>query len=101
MCSSNILSSFCITIMPIAAFLAFKKFIILFILVICVILTLPTRINILQNVCIVGIVIGGILIGEKDILNGNFIGYVSCLGFDLSDAISLQYAAYLFRKFHL
>lgn len=63
MCLSNILSSYCLTIMPLASFLSFKKFIVLFILAITVILKLPVRTNNFQNICIVGIVIGGALVG--------------------------------------
>lgn len=51
----------------------------------------------IQKICIAGILLGGVLIGERDILNGNIIGYLCSLSFDLSEAISLQYSAYLFR----
>lgn len=63
MCLSNILSSYCITIMPLAAFLSFKKFIVLFILGLTVSLKLPNQTNHFQNLCIVGIVLGGAMVG--------------------------------------
>lgn len=97
MCLSNILSSYCLTIMPLAAFLSFKKFIVLFILIISVTLKLPVKTNHFQNICIFGIVIGGALVGGKDILHGNAIGYLCCLLFNCSEAIVLQYSAYLYR----
>lgn len=60
---SNILSSYCLTIMPLAAFLSFKKFIVLFILALTVALKLPVTTSTFQNYCIVGIVLGGALVG--------------------------------------
>lgn len=63
MCLSNILSSYCLTIMPLAAFLSFKKFIVLFILILAVAFKLPSTTNQFQNICIVGIVVGGALVG--------------------------------------
>lgn len=63
MCTSNILSSYCLTIMPMAAFLAFKKFIILFILGVSLAAKLPVTTNKIQYICIFGIVLGGALVG--------------------------------------
>lgn len=63
MCLSNILSSYCLTVMPLAAFLSFKKFIVLFILLLTLALKLPASTNSFQNYCIAGIVIGGALVG--------------------------------------
>jgi len=84
MCLSNLLSSYCLTVMPLAAFLSFKKFIVLFIMAITVILKLPTQTNTFQNYCIVGILVGGAMVGEKDMLQGSVIGYAASLMFDLS-----------------
>lgn len=84
MCTSNILSSYCLTIMPMAAFLAFKKFIIVFILGVSIAASLPVTTNRIQYFCIFGIVLGGALVGERDMISGNFIGYISCIGFDMS-----------------
>lgn len=63
MCLSNILSSYCLTVMPLAAFLSFKKFIVLFIMAITVALKLPVQTNNFQNICIIGIVVGGAMVG--------------------------------------
>ena len=63
MCTTNILSSYCVTVLPLAAFMAFKKFIVFFILVIAIIMNLPHKFNNFQYLCIVIIVIGGVLVG--------------------------------------
>lgn len=70
--------------MPLAGFLSFKKFIVVFILAISTLLKLPVKTNTFQNFCIIGIVLGGALVGEKDILHGNIIGYICCLCFNMS-----------------
>lgn len=49
--------------MPLAAFMAFKKFIILFVLVVSLILQLPAKLNKMQYMCMAAIVIGGIMVG--------------------------------------
>jgi hypothetical protein len=49
--------------MPLAAFLSFKKFIVLFIMAITVVLKLPVQTNNFQNICIIGIVVGGAMVG--------------------------------------
>jgi hypothetical protein len=49
--------------MPLAAFLSFKKFIVLFILVLAIAFNLPSRTNNFQNICMVGILIGGAMVG--------------------------------------
>jgi hypothetical protein len=84
MCLSNLLSSYCLTIMPLAAFLSFKKFIVLFILILAVSFNLPAKTTKFQNICMIGIITGGAMVGEKDLLHGNFIGYICCLTFNLS-----------------
>jgi hypothetical protein len=63
MCTINILSSYCMTIMPLAAFMAFKKFVVLFVLIVGVCLGLPDRFNNLHRICIFGILMGGLMIG--------------------------------------
>jgi len=63
MCTINILSSYCMTIMPLAAFMAFKKFVVLFVLIVGLCLGLPDKFNNLHRICILGIVIGGLMIG--------------------------------------
>ena len=61
-------------------------------------LGLPSRNNSFQNVCVAGIVIGGVMIGEKDMLSGNSIGYICCMLFNLSEAVMSQYSSHLYRK---
>ena len=63
MCLSNVTSSYCLTIMPLAAFMAFKKFIVLFVLAISILLKLPVNLNRTQYICMATIVIGGIMVG--------------------------------------
>jgi hypothetical protein len=70
MCSINVLSSFCVTVMPLAAFMAFKKFVIFFVLVVGFAMNIPNKFNRIQYGCIFSIVIGGIMIGERDIFKG-------------------------------
>ena len=70
MCNINILSSFCMTVMPLAAYMAFKKFVVLFVLLVGIVMKLPNTFNNVHYVCIAGIVVGGFMIGEKDIFNG-------------------------------
>lgn len=101
MCLSNILSSYCLTIMPLAAFLSFKKFIVLFILILAVAFKLPSTTNQFQNICIIGIVVGGALVGERDLLHGNPIGYLCCMMFNISESITLHYAVHLYRDYKL
>ena len=83
MCFSNVISSYCLTIMPLAAFMAFKKFIILFVLGVSLALKLPTKLNQGQYICMAAIVIGGLMVGEKDILMGQATGYIASLAFNL------------------
>ncbi len=63
MCTTNILSSYCVTILPLAAFMAFKKFIVFFILIIAFVMNFPHKFDKFQYLCIFFIVIGGILVG--------------------------------------
>ena len=70
MSSINILSSYCVTVMPLAAFMAFKKFVIFFVLVIGMIMGIPNAFTKPHYVCIGCIIFGGLIIGEKDIFNG-------------------------------
>jgi len=62
-CLSNILSSYCVTVMPLAAYMAFKKFVVLFVLVVCIAMQIPHNFNKTHYMCIAGIVIGGLMIG--------------------------------------
>lgn len=95
MCSTNILSSFCVTIMPLAAFMAFKKFVVFFVLIVGIVMGAKDSFNKTHYWCIGFIVLGGLLIGEKDIFRGELIGYASSILYTLFEAISLQYASYL------
>lgn len=70
MCTTNILSSYCVTVLPLAAFMSFKKLIVFFILVIAFVFQFPHKFNRFQYGCIFFIVAGGILVGERDILKG-------------------------------
>ena len=83
MCTTNILSSYCVTVLPLAAFMAFKKFTVFFILMIAIIFSLPHKFNKLQYSCIFFIVVGGILVGGRDILMGHFIGYIAAVGYNI------------------
>ena len=69
--------------MPLAAFMSFKKFVILFILGVSLVFKFPTKLNETQYLCMGAIIIGGIMVGEKDILNGEAKGYAACIAFDL------------------
>ena len=68
MCANTIMSSYCLTVMPLAAFLSFKKLVVVFIMFISCMLKLPVRTNNFQNICVIGIVCGGLMVGEKDML---------------------------------
>ena len=83
MCNINILSSFCVTVMPLAAYMAFKKFVVLFVLLVGIAMNLTNHFRLSQYCCIAGIVIGGLMIGGKDIYNGQIIGYVASLAYTL------------------
>ena len=63
MCLANIISSYCLTIMPLAAYMSFKKLVILFVLGISLALKLPAKLNQTQYICMGAIVIGGIMVG--------------------------------------
>lgn len=98
MCTINILSSYCVTIMPLAAFMAFKKFVVFFVLVVGLLMGLPNNFNRIHYACIAGIVLGGLMIGERDIFKGEIVGYVSSLVYTLFEALSLQYSLHLYEK---
>jgi hypothetical protein len=98
MCTINILSSYCVTIMPLAAFMAFKKFVVFFVLVVGILMNLPNNFNRIHYACIAGIVFGGMMIGERDIFRGEVIGYISSLVYTLFEALSLQYSLHLYEK---
>jgi hypothetical protein len=51
------------TVMPLAAYIAFKKFVVLFVLIVGIIMNIETNFNKLQYICIVCILIGGLMIG--------------------------------------
>lgn len=97
MCTTNILSSYCVTVLPLAAFMAFKKFTVFFILLIAIAFSFPHKFNKLQYMCIFVIVVGGILVGEKDILRGEFIGYIAAVCYNMCEAGSLEYQSYMRR----
>jgi hypothetical protein len=96
--SINLLSSYCVTIMPLAAFMAFKKFVVFFVLVVGLCMNLPQNFTRVHYGCIGGIVMGGLMIGERDIFRGEVIGYVSSLVYTLFEALSLQYSLHLYEK---
>lgn len=98
MSSINILSSYCVTVMPLAAFMAFKKFVIFFVLVVGIVMQLPNNFSKKHYGCILCILVGGLMIGENDIFKGQFIGYIASLVYTLFEALSLQYALHLYEK---
>lgn len=85
------------TVLPLAAFMAFKKFTVFFILLIAIMFNFPHKFNKLQYSCILFIVIGGILVGEKDILRGEIIGYIAAVCYNVCEAGSLEYQSYMKR----
>jgi hypothetical protein len=96
--SINLLSSYCVTIMPLAAFMAFKKFVVFFVLVVGLCMNLPNNFSRVHYACIAGIVVGGMMIGERDIFRGEVLGYISSLVYTLFEALSLQYSLHLYEK---
>jgi hypothetical protein len=56
--------------MPLAAFMAFKKFVVFFILVVGIAMNLPNNFNRIHYGCIFSLVVGGLMIGERDIFRG-------------------------------
>lgn len=98
MCSINILSSYCVTVMPLATFMAFKKFVVFFVLLVSLAMHLPINFSKVHYSCIGCIILGGLMIGEKDIFGGAFLGYVSSLVYTLFEALSLQYSLHLYEK---
>ena len=86
MCTINILSSYCVTILPLAAYMAFKKLTVFFILLIAFICKLPHKFNKMQYTCIFFIVVGGLLVGEEDIFKGQIIGYMLALCYNICEA---------------
>ena len=62
-CTSNILTSYCVTVMPLAAYMAFKKFVVFFVLVVGLIMAIPNTFNRVHHCCIFAIVAGGLMIG--------------------------------------
>jgi drug/metabolite transporter (DMT)-like permease len=89
MCSTNILSSYCVTVLPLAAYMAFKKIIVLFVLILAIVMNLQHKFNWFQYGCIFVIVVGGILVGERDIINGQSIGYIAVFLYNMCEAGSL------------
>lgn len=83
MCTINILSSFCVTVMPLAAFMAFKKFIVIFVLIVGIALKLPNNFGKLQYGCLAFIAIGGAMVGEGDFLKGESVGYLASIIYTL------------------
>lgn len=96
MCTINILSSYCVTVMPLAAYMAFKKFVVFFVLVVGIAMNLPNNFNKIHYTCIGCIVFGGLMIGERDIFRGEIIGYISSLVYTLFEALSLQFSQHLY-----
>jgi hypothetical protein len=82
--------------MPLAAFMAFKKFVVFFVLIVGIAMNLPNNFTKIHYYCILGIIFGGLMIGERDIFRGEIIGYVASLGYTLFEALSLQYSVHLY-----
>ena len=97
MCLSNVISSYCLTVMPLAGFMAFKKLVIVFVLGVSLVLKFPAKLTRIQHICMIVIVVGGVMVAEKQILMGDTAGYIACLAFNLFEALSIQYAAFLYR----
>lgn len=97
MCTTNILSSYCVTVLPLAAFMAFKKFTVFFILLIAILFNFPHNFSKFQYSCIFFIVVGGIMVGERDIFRGEFIGYLAAVCYNMCEAGSLEYQSYMRR----
>ena len=38
------------------------------------------------------------MVAEKEVLMGDTKGYIACLAFNLFEALSIQYAAFLYRE---
>jgi hypothetical protein len=76
--------------MPLAAFMAFKKFVILFVLLLGLFFGVNSHFRPLHYWCIAGILGGGLLIGERDLIRGEFGGYFWSLVYTLLEAGSLQ-----------
>ena len=109
MCTTNILTSFCITIMPLESFVSFKKFLILFVLLSsCFSAWLISRYSLNSNeqasssqpeiskykiISVLLIVLGGLMIGYYT--RGTTIGYTSSMLSNVLEALSLQYCSYL------
>jgi hypothetical protein len=98
MCTINMLTSYCVTIMPLAAFMAFKKFVVFFVLVVGLMMSIPNSFNRVHHCCIFAIVIGGLMIGEKDIFKGEFLGYVASLIYTFLEALTLQMSTLLYQQ---
>jgi hypothetical protein len=98
MCTINMLTSYCVTVMPLAAFMAFKKFVVFFVLVVGICMNIPDNFNRVHHCCIFAIVIGGLMIGEKDIFKGEFLGYLSSLVYTFLEALTLQMSTLLYQR---
>lgn len=98
MCTINMLTSYCVTVMPLAAFMAFKKFVVFFVLVVGICMSIPDNFNRVHHCCIFAIVIGGLMIGEKDIFKGEFLGYLSSLVYTFLEALTLQMSTLLYQR---
>ena len=84
MCCINLLSSFCLTVMPLGAFAAFKKTTIIFVLIVGIIMKSPKNFSTYQYLFMASIGIGALMVGAPDFQNGEFIGYLACVGYNLS-----------------
>jgi hypothetical protein len=98
MCTINMLTSYCVTVMPLAAFMAFKKFVVFFVLVVGVLMGVPDNFNRVHHCCIFAIVVGGLMIGEKDIFRGEFLGYLASLVYTFLEAMTLQMSTLLYQR---
>jgi hypothetical protein len=97
-CTSNILTSYCVTVMPLAAYMAFKKFVVFFVLVVGIIMAIPNTFNRVHHCCIAAIVLGGLMIGGRDIFLGDFLGYLASLVYTFLEALTLQISTLLYQQ---
>ena len=97
-CTSNVLTSYCITVMPLAAYMALKKFVVLFVLLVGILMGLPNSFNRAHHCCIGAIVVGGLMIGGPDIFRGDFLGYIASLIYTFLEALTLQISTLLYQQ---
>ena len=78
--------------------MAFKKFVVFFVLVVGLMMSIPNSFNRVHNCCIFAIVVGGMMIGGPDIFEGEFLGYLASLVYTFLEALTLQISTLLYQK---